>query len=219
MLRIGLGVEGKSEWMVLEAAIRAIVPDVDFVRIRPDFTLVSGSPFGWRGVKAWCEENGSRLETFLSGVPSLPLHLLVVHADCSMAHNEDARRPCPPAVATADALRGVIVSSWLSLPSQPPYVVVVNPAMTTDAWIVGALQPPYSGLAELECDDRAEFELVRLGFLRQRDGEVKKAESSYKPLVEMFRNELALVRRHCTQLDRFCIEIANAARLVTLPPV
>ena len=204
--------------MVLEATIRAILSDVDFVRIRPDITLQSGSAFGWRGVKAWCQENGSRLETFLSGVSSFTLHLLVVHADCSMAHNEGANRPCPPAVDTADALRNVIVSTWLGLPKKPPYVVVVNPAMTTDSWVVAALSPVYSGLAKIECDHRAEFELSKRGLLRNRDGEVKKPARKYQPLVDSFQRNLAVVRQHCTQLDRFCIEVTNAAQLASLSP-
>jgi hypothetical protein len=55
MLRVGIVAEGKSEFLVFEEMLRALHPDVDVMRIWPDFQI-TGRPYGWRGVKAWCQE-------------------------------------------------------------------------------------------------------------------------------------------------------------------
>src|SRR3990167_6000361 len=100
-MHFGLVTEGKSEWLVFEAVIRAHFDHAArFTRIRPDLTLTTGSPHGWRGVKHWCQENRTRLAAVLRGVVGSEIDVLVVHVDCSMAHNVGALRPCPPPEAT-----------------------------------------------------------------------------------------------------------------------
>jgi hypothetical protein len=215
MIRVGIVAEGKSDCLALEELLRAIHPDIDFLRLRPDMTLVSGSPHGWRGVKAWCQEEGGRLETLLAGVTGLPIHLLVIHVDCSMAHNVGALRACPPARATADALRDVIVRDWLGQPSLPSFVVLATPSRTTDAWVVAVLTPPYSGKQPLECDDLAEGELARRRLLRWKDGEVKKPDARYRPLVEMMVRDFARVCAKCTEAARLRAEFATAVQLIS----
>jgi hypothetical protein len=221
MLRVGIVAEGKSEWFVLEEMMRALHPDIDFQRIRPDF-LVAGTPYGWRGVKAWCQEFGSRLETFMTGVQGKKLDLLVIHADCSMAHNEGAARPCPPASDTAEALRKVVIHQWLGLAAQPPFVLVTHPSKSTDAWVVASLEPPYKKLAGIECDDAVENELVARHLLRKKDGEVKKPENKYRPLAEHAAKRLAEVCLSCSQAARFVDDFraaASAVLLTALPEV
>jgi hypothetical protein len=217
MLRVGIVAEGKSEWFVLEEMMRAIHSDIEFQRLRPDLTLVSGSPHGWRGVRAWCRELGGQLETFMTGVEGKRLDLLVIHVDCSMAHNEEADRPCPPALDTADALRKIVIQQWLGHPKQPPFVVVTHPSKTTDAWVVAALEPPYKKLANIECEPAAENELVARGLLRKKDGEVKKPEARYLPLAQQMAQQLATVCTHCTQAARFVAEFQAAIPVVADP--
>ena len=161
-LRVGIVAEGKSDWLALEAIIRSVHPDTDFERLRPDMTLASRSPHGWRGVKAWCQEYGTRLAVLMQGIVGRPLHLLVIHSDCSMAHNEGVDQPCPPARATADALREVITRVWLGSDSLPRFVILATPSLTMDAWIVAALDPPYQGKPPLECDQRVELRGIAL---------------------------------------------------------
>lgn len=215
MIRVGIVAEGKSDCLALEELLRAIHPDIDFLRLRPDMTLVSGSPHGWKGVKAWCQQEGGRLETLLTGVTGLPVHLLVIHVDCSMAHNVGALRACPPARTTADALREVIVRDWLGQPSLPNFVILATPSRTTDAWVVAALDPPYSGKGPLECDDLAEGELARRRLLRRKDGEVKKPDARYRPLVEMMVKELTQVCAVCTEAARVREDFSTAVRLTS----
>jgi hypothetical protein len=215
MIRVGIVAEGTSDWLALEELMRTVHPDVDFVRLRPDMTLASLSPHGWKGVKAWCQQEGARLEALLSGISGFPIHLLVIHVDCSMAHNVEVLHPCPPARATADALRKVLVREWLGLPSLPGFVVLATPSRTTDAWIVAALQPPYSGNKPLECDDLAERELVRRRFLRLRDGEVKKPAAKYRPLAEAMAQALDHVCEICTEAERFRQDFATAVASIS----
>jgi len=211
VLRVGIVAEGPSDWLVLEAVMRGLEPNVEFVRLRPDQSPESTSAFGWRGVRSWCREYGPNLATFMTGVTSGVLHVLVIHVDCSMAHNENARRPCPPAADTADALRAVILNSWLGLPTHPPFLVITNPSLSTEAWVVAALDPPYRNLNDIECDDRVENELVARTLLRRKDGEVKKPARRYQPLADIVQRELATVRRYCSQADRFCGDFGGVA--------
>ena len=211
MIRIGIVAEGKSDWLALEELMKTIHPDVDFVRLRPDMNpLASRSSYGWKGVRAWCQQEGGRLETLLAGVIGSPIHLLVIHVDCSMAHNVDALHPCPPARATADALRETLIRDWLGRPSLPDFVVLATPSRTTDSWIVAALDPPYAGNEPLECDDLAERELVRRRLLRLRDGEVKKTEGKFRPLAEAMAQALDRVCGICTEAERFREDFAAA---------
>lgn len=215
-LRAGIVAEGKSDWLALEEIMRTVRPDIELERLRPDLTLVSRSPHGWRGVKAWCRENGSRLEALMSGVVGRPLHLLVIHTDCSMAHNEDASHPCPPARATADALREVITGAWLGFEDLPRFVVLATPSLTVDTWIVAALDPAYEGRVHLECDDKAERELVRRRLLRLKDGEVKKPERQFLPLVEKMVEKLDDVCSTCSEAARFREDFGFAVNAVSL---
>ncbi len=210
MIRIGIVAEGKSDWLALEELMKSVHPDVDFIHLRPDMTLVSRSPHGWKGVRAWCQQEGGRLEALLSGIQGYPIHLLVIHVDCSMAHNVGALHPCPPARATTDALREVLVQNWLGLQSLPGFVLLATPSRTTDAWIVAALDPPYSGQEPLECDDLAEMELVRRRLLRLRYGEVKKPDAKYRPLAEAMAQAIDRVCEICTEAERFREDFAAA---------
>ena len=213
-MRVGIVAEGSSDWVVLEAFVRGVLgDDVEFLRIVPEQPV--GQPVrggGWRAVKAWCVEWGTKLETLMGGVEGQPLHLLIVHVDCSMSQNESARRPCPPARDTADALRSVINQAWLRRLPQSPYVVLVTPSQATEAWLVAALQPPYSRVATIECVVDIENELVARHKLNRRpNGEVRKPTARIAPLAQAMVDNLPLVRAHCSEADRFAAELGAAA--------
>jgi hypothetical protein len=206
MLRVGIVAEGPSDWLVLKEVMKAVHPDIEFVHLQPDQTLANRRPNGWKGVRAWCREFGPQLETFMTGVGS-PLHLLVIHADCSMAHNEGAEHPCPPAAA----LRDIILTSWLGRNPRPHFLVVATPSKTIDAWVVATLDPPYANLAAIECDIAAEDELVCRKYLRRRDGEVKKQAAKYQPLAIRVGLQLHDVCNLCPQAAVFRGEFGLAA--------
>lgn len=204
-MRVGIVAEGKSDFMVIEAVLKGIDPTIEPQRIWPDFT-VDGRPhgYGWRGVKAWCVENGPRLETFMRGVRGREIDLLVVHVDCSMADKVGAHRPCPPASDTADALCAVVLGDWLNREPSPLFLIVATPAQASDAWVVAALSPPFARIHEIECLPSPESELVRRRLLRRgSDGDVKKSASKYEPLAMNITDALDTVRAACGEADRF----------------
>jgi hypothetical protein len=213
-MRVGIVAEGTTDFLVIEAVVRAIEPDVEFVRIWPDTTMVGLRPYGWRGVKAWCQENAGRIEVFLRGIKGKEIDVLVIHSDCSMADKVNARHPCPPARKTADALRAVILTEWLARAECPPWLVPLAPAQASDAWVVAALVPPYAEMDRIECATDVEGELVRRRKLRRRDDEVKKPVRLYAPLVETMASRLADVRCACREANRFCEELTAARAAV-----
>lgn len=203
MIRVGIVAEGKSDWLALEELMRAVHPDVTFMRLRPEMTPDSHSPNGWKGVRAWCRQEGSRLEALMTGVVGQPIHLLVVHVDCSMAHNVAALHPCPPARDTADALREVVARDWLGRVPLPTFIVLATPSWTTDTWVTAALEPPYSGGQPLECDQNVDRELHRRRLLPMKEGELKKPEAKFRPLAEEMGRKIDHVCRVCTEAARF----------------
>ena len=203
MMRVGIVAEGQSDFQVLEASMRAVRPDSQFVRLQPDVTL-SNPRNGWRGVKFWCEENGPRLESIMTGVVGNPLHLLVVHVDCSMADKVSAERPCPPATDTSAALRQVVGATWINLSPIPQFVLIACPAQSHESWIVATLDPPYQSLANLECDKAVEDELARRKLLRRNaKGEVKKQAIRYQPLADRVGQMFDLVCERCGTAAEF----------------
>jgi hypothetical protein len=213
-MHIGVVAEGPSDLLLLEALILALLPDAHITPIQPDVTLSAHRGAGWRGVQAWCEEFGSSLATFMRAVVGDELDRLVIHCDCSMSQNVGARRDCPPARDTADALRAVLLGSWLGLGAQPDWLVFATPSECSDTWIVAALVPPYAP-GEIECisAEATENVLVARGHLRAKEGKVQKAAGRYVPLVEQLITQLATVRERCTEAERFCIELPAAGTL------
>ncbi|PYQ62346.1 MAG: hypothetical protein DMF53_13180 [Acidobacteria bacterium] len=215
MIRVGLVAEGPSDWLALEELIRTVAPDADFLHLRPDMdNLTSRSPYGWKGVRAWCREMGPLLETFLSGIPGLPLDFLVIHVDCSMAHNLGISYPCPPADTTSNALREAVTRDWLGRDSLPGFVVLATPSVSTDAWIVAALDdPPYQGSVPLECDLNVERELHRRRLLPLKGGEVKKPASRYQPIAKQMAQNIDKVCAACPEASRVRTEIVAAVSM------
>lgn len=201
-MRVGVVAEGPSDFYAIEAVVQHVDASVELELIQPETTLQSGYPNGWRGVRAWCQENGFRLETIMGGVRGRELDALVVQVDCSMAHNVGARRPCPPAKATADALRHEVLG-WLGRAPLPGWIVLATPAQMTETWIVAALSPPYGSVGPIECDLGVEMELVRRHYLRRRCGEVKKPAGRYLPLVNKMIGRWDVVKRACGEASRF----------------
>ena len=210
MLRVGIVAEGITDFLVLETVMRAIHPDIEYERLHPAETLISGFGNGWRGVKAWCEKNGARLEVIMNGVIGRPLHLIVIHADCSMADKVGAERPCPPASETSAALVAVVEQEWLKHPEPLPFIVVAAPSKSSDAWVIATFDPPYAKLAELECDFDAESEFVRRKLLKRKDGAVKKSARIYEPLAARIADRFEDICACCTEAHGFRLRFESA---------
>ena len=222
MVRVGIVAEGSSDWLVIEEVMKTIHPEVEVVRLHPDRTLFAGLAQGWRGVRAWCKENGHQLEEIMQGIMDEPIQILVIHADCSMADEEGVDLPCPPAIDTAMALTQIVETKWLERGPIPEFVVLATPAQSTDAWVVATLDPPYANLSDIECDKSVEEELIKSQWgetkrLRKRDGEVKKPALAYLPFAQRVGRHIELVCTHCPQAETFRSNFRSAVARV-LPP-
>jgi len=194
------------------AITETIDPDAQVDGIWPD-TTASGRPYGWKGVSSWCAELATQLEVFMRGVAGREYDILVVHLDCSMAHNLGIQNPCPPADTTSVAL-GEVILSWLSR-TPTCWLVTLTPSLTIDAWIAAALDPPYVPPIPLECDPNAENELARRRLLPRKSGGVKKPRAKYKALVSTMVKRWAHVKAVCGQAAAFEVALRTALLCVT----
>jgi hypothetical protein len=177
----GVVVEGKRDFPILEAALKTLWPAIERVLpIHPPRDALSGTRFGgietgWAGVRRWCRRYGPTLTRFVRHYGE-PLDILVVCVDASIAHRQEINReaPCPPASATTNGLRELVIG-WLG-GRLPEDVIVAIPSKTTDAWVCAAI---VGGDELLECDPEPLERLVDaggLGFTLKltSDGKVRK---------------------------------------------
>jgi hypothetical protein len=159
--RLALVSEGPSDYVVLREIVQKVIPDAEVIPLHPELPLAAYPEYteavggvrrgaGWRGVKAWCEEyQGEDLELLLRGVVGREYDALIVHVDASMADKLGIDAACPPASATTDPLRRVVVEEWLAFETPPPYLLLATPSKMTDAWVVATRWPEHP---DLECD-------------------------------------------------------------------
>ena len=160
-LRVAIAVEGPTDKVVIEAIVDTILGGSDFVLqvLQPDVSRVFGDAIGgerglgWSGVFRWCRdastEGGGRVS--LSAV--FANHdVVVVHVDADVAGvrydsagivspprvDLPCEQTCPPASATTDALRDVVLN-WLGEANCPDRLVMCIPSKSMDAWVVVAL--------------------------------------------------------------------------------
>lgn len=203
-MRFGIVAEGPTEFEVAEAVLSILEPTAEVERVWPDMTQSGGRSYGWLGVRSWCEENGAQLVEILRGVKGREIDALIIHLDCSMAHNLGLAQPCPPAEATAAELRSA-VCGWLNA-SAANWLVLMTPSMSTEAWFLAALASPP---AAMECCD-AEAELVARKHFRRKDGQVKKPAKARQDLVRQLKGAWHVVRAGCDQAARFDLALRDA---------
>ena len=205
MLRVGIVAEGITDFMVLEEVMRSIHPTIEFDRLHPGKPALASLGQGWTGVRRWCERYGNQLETLLLDVPSLPLHLIVIHVDCSMADQVGAERPCPPPANTAQALTEIVQKSWLQRDPRPEFVVFAAPSKAVEAWIAATFKEPYKNLADIECDKAVEDEFVRRKHANWADEGRKKRP---KKLVTKY-SLLEAIRQPCSSVATGYVSSTN----------
>lgn len=184
-LRIALVAEGPTDRIVVEAALRSILGARAFVltQLQPEDSSVFG-PLGggWGGVYKWCKQSARRGGGRLSGdrLVFQGYDLLLLHVDADVAaqkygdanvapEGSDLPLPCehacPPASATANALRAVL-ASWCGEVAAPPGTVFCVPSKSTEAWVVATLYPNDSAVQSgIECHPDPE---TRLGVQPKR---------------------------------------------------
>lgn len=207
---MGVVAEGPTDHLVLERIADSVAPGAfEFLRLHPDSTPTLGT--GWPGVRAWCREFGPVLHQYMTVIPSRRIDLLLLHLDCSMAREIGAKRKCPPAGATADALAEAVLG-WLGLEIMPTFVALATPSQSSDTWVAAAVNPAVRSAPDLECSTRHAKSLRHHG-LKLKNNRIKKSVVTYAPLATETGLNFGHVRAACTLADRLALELARLAAL------
>lgn len=195
-LQIGLVAEGLTDWIVIEAALQAIIPNRPFVltQLQPEGSVAFGElGSGWPGVYRWCKQAALRGKGRLSDDKLLfsRCELLLLHLDADVAGKKYAdatipaepgdgvlpcEAPCPPAAATTNALRRVLMT-WCGEAGVPARTVVCMPSKSTEAWVMAALFPRDARMARHgECLSDPELRLSQ----QPKKVRIKKRQSDYR---------------------------------------
>ena len=162
-LRVAAAVEGPTDAIVLQAILRALLPDKDFefLTLQPEGSVAFDSApsgitgTGWVGVYRWSRQSACEGGGSVSGSSALLHHdVLIVHVDADVAGKTYAsgsirdapcedlpcEEPCPPPDRTTNALRAVVLN-WLGEHECPPRIVLCTPSKSIEAWVLAAVWP------------------------------------------------------------------------------
>ena len=218
--RIALVAEGPTDFEVIQAALKAIVPArFTLTLLQPEATQPTmGS--GWGGVLKWCDAAGTRHAAPLDSDPTLEgFDLLVIHldadvaqksyADCGLEVPEQAvakgwaalpcNMPCPPATDTCARLEAAL-HSWLNPAQTGAKSVLCLPAQSSGTWLAAAIMPPgHALLAGAECNLALEARLLQLPKAQR----IRKAVSEYRSHAGQITGNWAGVKAVCSQAVAF----------------
>ena len=234
-LRIAAAVEGPTDVIVLEAVLKALLPDTDFEfqTLQPEGSVAFGSaPFsetvaGWVGVYRWSRQAAREGGGSVSGSSALSNHdVLIVHVDADVASvtyasgnirdapcdNLPCEQPCPPPNETTNTLRAVVLN-WLGERGCPPRVVLCMPSKSIEAWVLAAVWPEGNVVQrdDWECRRNPEGQLAALPIhqrFRKHVGDYRRKQSE---IEAAWQN----VSARLTEAARFETEFLAAIRTVT----
>jgi hypothetical protein len=219
-LRIALVAEGPTDYEIIHAALRAILPrPFVMTRLQPEETRPEmGS--GWCGVRKWCHETRLRCDTMhgtdhtLNGFDVLIIHLdidvsCMSYADCSpevesMAENYGwgqlpCDQACPPVSATRDQIE-VVLTSWLGQHSPTYRTLYCLPAQSSGTWLAAAiLDSKHALLQRIECDTNVEVRLAQL----PKSERIKKNVIEYRKRAPIITSRWDRVKSFCIQAEHF----------------
>lgn len=224
-LRVALVAEGPTDAIVIEAALKALLPR-PFV-----LTLLQPEPTrpklgtGWGGVLRWCLDFATRGHARFEDDPTLPgFDLFVVHIDADVAEKryadvsdeiadlaEQRGWPtlpnviqCPPASGSADAMRTCILA-WAGMQAPGSKTVLCVPSKATEAWLTAATFDNGHALQNgLECNLNVESQLKALPVAHR----IEKTSREYRARERAVAEAWPVVRQRCTQAERFSTELA-----------
>ena len=230
-LRIAAAVEGPTDAIVLQAILRALLPDdPDFVfqTLQPETSAAFGTMgAGWVGIYRWSRQAAREDGGSVSGSSALSNHdVLIVHVDADVASKTYAsgkirdapcddlpcEQPCPPPDETTNALRAVVLN-WLGEHEYPPRVVLCTPSKNIEAWVLAAVWPENSLVRQddWECRSNPEGQLAALPKRRR----FEKRQDDYRRKQSEIEKAWPKVSARLTEAKRFESEFL-AARAVAV---
>jgi len=218
--RIALVAEGPTDYEVIQAALKAILPErFTLILLQPEATpAVMGT--GWGGVLKWCDAAGRRHAASLDTDPTLEgFDLLVIHLDLDVAqaryadcgrdvHEQAAAKgwatlpshmPCPPVADTCARLETVL-HSWLNPAQAGAKTVLCLPAQSSGTWLAAATLPAgHALLAGAECNVAVESRLAQLPKAQR----IHKRPREYRVFAVHVTANWAGVKALCSQAAAF----------------
>jgi hypothetical protein len=227
-LRVALVAEGSTDAIVIEAALKALLPrPFVLTQLQPEPTRPKLGT-GWGGVLRWCLDFATRGHARFEDDPTLPgFDLFVVHIDAAVAEKRYADVSdeladlagqrgwptlpnviqCPPPSGSADAMRACLLS-WAGMQEPGPKTVFCVPSKAVEAWLTAATFDNGHALhSGLECNLNVEAQLKALPVAQR----IKKTSRDYRARERTIVETWSAVRQRCTQAERFSIEIAAVA--------
>lgn len=226
-LRVALVTEGPTDAIVIEAALRALLPrPFVLTQLQPEPTRPRLGT-GWGGVLRWCLDFAKRGHDRFEDDPTLPgFDLFVVHVDADVAEKtyadiggeiDDLARQrgwpslpnviqCPPPSGSAEALRKCLLA-WAEMREPGPRTVLCVPSKAVEAWLTAAtVDKGHPLLNGLECNLAVEARLKALPVAQR----IKKTSRDYRARERTLTEKWPVVRQRCTQAERFSAELAAA---------
>ncbi|ACL03915.1 conserved hypothetical protein [Desulfatibacillum aliphaticivorans] len=236
-LRVAFAVEGPTDYIMLKEIVGSLLDERDFVPqvLKPEmsdaFRVNPGEDGGWPGVCRWCLQTTEQSEGNFSGHPLFVFHdVLIIQLDADVAgvtygsgHTPDpfpgentlpCEAPCPPASATTDRLRSVVLK-WIGEDTVPPQTVFCIPSKALEAWALVGLYPDDATVQEGTIECRKKPEAILAGKSKKSKLVARKAKGAGKPMtyrkiVEKYKEaapEFAAnwnrVKEYCTEAVRF----------------
>lgn len=217
-LRIALVAEGPLDRVIIEAALKAIIPGPFILTLLQPEPTEPRPTNGWCGVLKWCQQFAARAQANLEMDPTLAgFDLYVIHLDADVADQSYAdgghavaqastgwpplpcSLPCPPAADSVNELRKRLIA-WLGLVDLGPQTVMCVPSKASEAWLAaGVLEEDHELLDTLECNPSV---ARRLQALPKQD-RIRKSQLEYQNHASTLTRNWARVMRACTQAQRF----------------
>jgi hypothetical protein len=219
-LRIALVAEGPTDYEVIQAALKAVLPEpFVMIQLQPEATGgMMGT--GWCGVLKWCQAAHQRHSGSLDTDPTLiGFDLLIIHLDVDVASKQYAdcgtlvadiaqennwrdlpcAQQCPPISNTVDLLVKTI-ESWLGSSTAGDRTLFCLPAQSSGTWLAAAVLPSaHPLLVDSECNLSLESRLGQLP-LKER---IKKTTREYRLHAPRITEQWEQVKQVCTQAERF----------------
>lgn len=219
-LHISLVVEGDTDLVIIEAALKAIIErPFTLTKLQPEATTPKMGT-GWSGVLKWCDAAGQRHPACLDSDPTLEqFDLVIIHLDVDVSSENYANagaivqemavekgwgnlpcaRPCPSITDSVTPLTATL-DSWLKPASRGGKTVLCLPAQASGTWLAAALLPAdHALLVEAECNINVESNLSRLP-LNQR---IRKKVREYREHANKVTNNWPTIKAVCSQAEVF----------------
>lgn len=220
-MRIALVAEGKTDFVIIEAALKAILPKPFILTLlQPEDTRPKmGS--GWCGVMKWCQEAMLKPGiTALADDPTLGFFdLIIIHLDADVAGKSytdcgsviseqvskagwtdlPCEQPCPPSDASITKLIAVL-QSWLGSMEPRDKTVFCIPSKSSETWLAAGVYPHnHALLQDSECADNMAGRLANLPKAQR----IKKSVMDYRKQAKHLTANWSEVCSMCSQAAIF----------------